>query len=136
MWRDLARLCVKHRLPWRQPSVFPRSSVLAARVALASGERIVEVSKALFRLNFAEDRDIADPLVVGEIVDPDVLARASSPEMKSLLRANTDEAVRLGFFGAPNLMVGGEHFFGQDRLEDALGWEKSCERHGPAGPRL
>src|SRR5712675_2318011 len=35
MWRDLERLCAKHGLPWRRPGVFPRNSVLAARVACA-----------------------------------------------------------------------------------------------------
>src|SRR5207245_194971 len=33
MWRDLERLCAKYGLPFRRPSVFPRSSLLAARVA-------------------------------------------------------------------------------------------------------
>src|SRR5919206_5191161 len=37
MWRDLARLCEKYRLPWRRPSAFPRNSVLAAPVACAPG---------------------------------------------------------------------------------------------------
>ncbi len=32
MWRDLERLCAKYGLSWRRPSVFPRNSVLAARV--------------------------------------------------------------------------------------------------------
>ena len=45
--------------------------------------------------------------------------------MKAQLRANTDEAVRLGIFGAPNFLVGGELFFGQDRLEDALAWAQA-----------
>jgi 2-hydroxychromene-2-carboxylate isomerase len=41
-------------------------------------------------------------------------------------RANTDEAVRLGIFGAPNFLVGGELFFGQDRLDDAIAWAKTA----------
>ena len=41
-----------------------------------------------------------------------------------ILRANTDEAVARGAFGAPTMFVGNEMFFGQDRLDfvrDALG---------------
>jgi 2-hydroxychromene-2-carboxylate isomerase len=35
MWRDLERLCAGLGLPLRRPSRFPRSGLLAARVALA-----------------------------------------------------------------------------------------------------
>jgi 2-hydroxychromene-2-carboxylate isomerase len=30
----------------------------------------------------------------------------------------------LGIFGAPNVVVNGELFFGQDRIDDALAWAK------------
>ena len=49
-----------------------------------------------------------------------VLARAESEENKPRLREQTARATRLGIFGAPNFIVNGELFFGQDRLEDAL----------------
>lgn len=115
MWRDLERLCAKYRLPWRKPSVFPRNSVLAARAALGRDGAFV---RAVFRANFAEDRDIADPGVMAAL-GGDV---APSPEVKAALRANVDEARRLGLFGAPCFVAGGEIFFGQDRLEDAIEW--------------
>jgi 2-hydroxychromene-2-carboxylate isomerase len=39
------------------------------------------------------------------------------------LRAQTEEAVRLGMFGAPNFVTeDGEMFWGNDRLEQALEW--------------
>src|ERR671938_215080 len=47
MWRDLERLCEKHGLPWRRPSVFPRHSVLPARVACAAGPSIGAVTQAI-----------------------------------------------------------------------------------------
>jgi 2-hydroxychromene-2-carboxylate isomerase len=130
MWRDLERLCAKHGLPWRRPAVFPRNSVLAARVACAGategwGPRFV---RAAFRANFAEDRDIADPATLSVLladlaVEPGpTLERAVSPEVRAQLRANTAEAMRIGIFGAPSFVVSGELFFGQDRLEEAVGW--------------
>lgn len=130
MWRDLERLCHKHGLPWRRPSVFPRASVLAARVALAAGPAIALVSRAIFAANFADDQDISDPAVLRRLVESagadgeDILARAQTPEVKDRLRANTAEARQLGVFGAPDFVVGGELFFGQDRLEDAIAWAK------------
>ena len=123
MWRDLERLCAKYGLPWRKPSVFPRNTVLAARVCCAAPNG--EVVRAIYRANFADDLDIADPAVLAKLVGPEPVGRAMSPGVKAQLRANTDEAVRLGVFGAPNFLVAGELFFGQDRLDDAIGWAKA-----------
>ena len=47
-------------------------------------------------------------------------ARAQSDEIKGKLRAETEEAQRLGIFGAPSFIAGGELFWGNDRLEQAL----------------
>jgi 2-hydroxychromene-2-carboxylate isomerase len=128
MWRDLERLCEKYDLPWRRPSVFPRNSILAARVACCAGAAVGPFVRAACKANFAEDRDIADPEVVRALVDgiggdgSQALELAGSAEVKAQLRANTSEAQRLGIFGAPNFVTGGELFFGQDRLDDAVGW--------------
>ncbi len=130
MWRAVERLCEKHRLPWRRPSAFPRGSLLAARLGCAAGDApwAPAFHRAVFRANFAEDRDIADPAVLRDVLaalgqDPDaLLARAAAPETKQALRDRGAEAARLGIFGAPDFVVGGELFFGQDRLDDALAW--------------
>jgi 2-hydroxychromene-2-carboxylate isomerase len=135
MWRDLERLCEKHALPWRRPSAFPRNGILAARVGcLAAGELwLPAFVRAVFRANFAEDREIADRGVVEGVLSalgqdaPALLERASSQPAKDLLRARTAEASRLGIFGAPDFVVGGELFFGQDRMDDAVAWA----RRGP-----
>jgi 2-hydroxychromene-2-carboxylate isomerase len=37
MWRDMDRLCSRHGMPFRRPSVFPRS-VRAARIALLGAD--------------------------------------------------------------------------------------------------
>ena len=133
MWRDLERLCRKHGLEWRKPSTFPRRSILPARAACAleGDPRQADCIRALFRANFAEDRDIDQPSVVAAALGgcgtdgEAVLARASSPEAKAALRANTERARASGIFGAPNCLVGSELFFGQDRIEDAIAWATS-----------
>jgi 2-hydroxychromene-2-carboxylate isomerase len=51
-----------------------------------------------------------------------VLARAQSAENKASLCSETEEAQRLGIFGAPSLVVAGELFWGNDRLDEALAW--------------
>ena len=49
-------------------------------------------------------------------------ARAQSDAIKAKLRGETEEAQRLGIFGAPSFVAGGELFWGNDRLEQALAW--------------
>ena len=130
MWRDIERLCAKYDIPWRKPSSFPRHSVLAARVALSAGAAIGALTRVLFRANFAADQDISESQTVKQLVEgvgadgEQALQLARTPEVKAQLRAQTAEAQRLGIFGAPNFVVSGELFFGQDRLDDALAWAR------------
>jgi 2-hydroxychromene-2-carboxylate isomerase len=130
MWRDLERLCARLGLPLRRPSGFPRSGLLAARVALAGAAEpwLPDFVRAVYYANFAEDRDIAERAVIAELLDAldlpaaVLLARADSELVKAGLRAQTEQAQRLGIFGAPSFVVGDELFWGGDRLEDALDW--------------
>ena len=54
----------------------------------------------------------------------DQLAAANTAENKTALKTQTEEAVARGLFGAPSFTVGGELFWGNDRLEDAIDWAK------------
>jgi 2-hydroxychromene-2-carboxylate isomerase len=131
MWRDLERVCEAHGLSFRRPTVFPRNGLLAARVATAAlDERwLPEFVRRIYGENFAEDRDISLPEVVGSVLEAlgqrtDAwLARAAASETKQRLRDSTEEAGRLGIFGAPSIVVDGELFWGNDRLEEALTWQ-------------
>jgi 2-hydroxychromene-2-carboxylate isomerase len=71
--------------------------------------------------------------------DPEKLfERTQSDPVKAKLRANTEEAQRIGIFGAPSFVTpDGELFWGNDRLEQALAWAKRlkgrmAERHAAA----
>jgi 2-hydroxychromene-2-carboxylate isomerase len=132
MVRDCERQCAELGVPFRLPASFPAMSLLAGRVALVGlqdgwGE---DFSRAVYRAEFGDGLDISEPTVVSAIVgnlghdaDP-VLARAQSTAIKSALRASTEEAERLGIFGAPSFVTAGELFWGNDRLEQALSWAK------------
>jgi 2-hydroxychromene-2-carboxylate isomerase len=131
MWRDLERLCAGYGLPFRKPEPFPQPSILAARVALIGmregwGE---DFARAVYGAEFAEGRQIGEPAVIGDLlvglgIAPEpVLTRAGSDDIKAALRVETDEAQRLGVFGAPSFVTAdGELFWGNDRLEAALAW--------------
>jgi 2-hydroxychromene-2-carboxylate isomerase len=130
MWRDLERTCASEGLPWRRPSRFPRNGLLAARVACShAGEAwLPGYVRAVFRANFAEDREISDPGVIADclasvgVPAPPVLERANASASKDALRAQTECAGSHGIFGAPAFRVGEELFWGNDRLETALAW--------------
>lgn len=128
--QDMARQCRKQGLPaWKPPTVFPRLSILPARLALLGAEQpwIGAFCRAVMTLNFVEDRDINTAEAISPILAAlglpaaDLLERAQSEESKAALRRQTDEALRRGIFGAPMFFVGNEMFWGNDRLDDALG---------------
>jgi 2-hydroxychromene-2-carboxylate isomerase len=134
MWRDLERICGTLKLPFARPALFPQNSVLAARVALVAlaqewGE---DFCRAVYRAEFGAGRNIGEPAVIADILkglgqDANaVLEQAQSAATKSLLRAQTEEARKLGIFGAPSFVTAdGELFWGNDRLEAALDWAHS-----------
>lgn len=132
MWRDLERICEEHEIPFRRPSRFPRNGLLAARVTVAVQDEdwAPELVRAVYRANFAEDREISEPAVLVEILDEigrdgrALVEAAGSPEVKGRLREQTDRAIALGIFGAPSFVANGELFWGNDRLEEAIEWMK------------
>jgi 2-hydroxychromene-2-carboxylate isomerase len=134
MWRDLERTCTRLGLPLARPSQFPRNGLLAARVATAAAGAPwrADFVRRTYRANFVDDQDIAQPAVVAALLgslglDADEwLGRATSDATKAQLRAAGDEAVAAGIFGAPALRVGDELFWGNDRVEEAIAWARSC----------
>jgi 2-hydroxychromene-2-carboxylate isomerase len=133
MWRDLGRICDALAYPFAQPSVFPQNSLMAARVALVGladnwGERYC---RAVYQAEFADGHNIGEVATIAAILSrlgadaERVLAQAQSDAIKSDLRAQTEEAQRIGIFGAPSFVTAdGELFWGNDRLEAALAWTK------------
>ena len=128
MVRDCERQAATLGLTFRLPEPFPQNTLTAARVALVALEEGwgEDFSRAVYRAQFAEGRQIAEAAVLAEIVaslgrdGAAALARAQSDAIKGRLRAATEEAQRHGVFGAPSFVAAGELFWGNDRLEQAL----------------
>src|SRR3954465_1978768 len=127
MVRDCERQCAELGVAFRLPEPFPQNSLSASRVALVGldegwGE---DFSRAVYRAEFAEGRNIGEPAVIADIIQAlgrdstAALAHAQSDDIKGRLRANTEDAQRLGIFGAPSFIAGSELFWGNDRLEQA-----------------
>jgi 2-hydroxychromene-2-carboxylate isomerase len=129
--RDVERLAAKQGLPLRWPSNYPRNGLLGARVArVVPPDRCPGLTLAIYRASFVEDREIAETDVIR-----DVLARAGfdaqgtleaalAEDNKKGLGADVERAIALGIFGAPSFIVGGELFWGNDRLDLALDWAR------------
>jgi 2-hydroxychromene-2-carboxylate isomerase len=133
MWRDLERQCAELALPFRRPDPFPQNSLLAARVALVGLDQEwgKDFCLAVFRSEFGAGRSIETPSAISDVLaglnidGAQALEAAQSDEIKARLRAQTDEAQRLGLFGAPSFTTSaGELFWGNDRLEQALRWQQ------------
>lgn len=133
MWRDLERICADLGVAFQRPSPFPQNSLLAARVALAGeGEGWHdEFCRNVFGAQFGQGQRIDEPATIGNILSAigasqrEAFERAQSDPVKARLRAQTEEAGRLGIFGAPSFTLeDGELFWGNDRLEAAIAWAR------------
>ena len=131
MWRDLARICDDLGLPFAQPQPFPQNTLLAARVALLglAQDWGKNFCRAVYAAEFGGGRNIAEPAVIADILaglkldSRALLEQAQTDDTKSRLRAQNEQAAKLGVFGAPTFIAAdGELFWGNDRLEAALRW--------------
>lgn len=131
MWRDMEREAARLGLPFRRPDPFPQNALSAARVALYGADHPwgPTFTKAVYAREFGEGLSIADPAAVNAILvgmgldaEP-ILRNAAAEPNKTRLKAVTEEARSKGFFGAPTFLTDdGEMFWGNDRLEEAIGW--------------
>jgi 2-hydroxychromene-2-carboxylate isomerase len=78
----------------------------------------------IFRHMWAEPKKLDDPDVLrtallGSGFDADrLLALTAAQDVKDELLANTQRSVERGTFGSPTFFVGGDIYFGKDRLRD------------------
>lgn len=120
-WRD--HLGVPLNL---QPKFFPANENLGARLVTAareSGLNAMALAHAILRALWAEERNTADSDTLRAIVkacgldDSALFVAAETDAIKASYQAGTDRAMAAQVFGAPSYVLGGEIFWGQDRLE-------------------
>lgn len=112
-------------IAWPEP--FPPNSLYAMRVATFAKEigRTVSYSLAAFRQAFAAGRDLTDPdnvmiaAAAAEMHPRAIAVAAGRDPVKAALREATGSAGDAGVTGVPSIVVGGEVYWGDDRLEDA-----------------
>jgi 2-hydroxychromene-2-carboxylate isomerase len=129
---DLARCARLYKVPFKLPSRFPVATTAPSRAFYWVGAKDAALAKklarALYHAYFAEDRDISNPEVTGNVaarlgVDKDQLRQAlEEPAVKERLRAEVDAAIERGVFGSPYIVIDGEPFWGSDRLDQVEKW--------------
>jgi len=132
---DLQRSARLFKMSFKMPTKFPIGSTAPARAFYWLNDRDPAAARklalALFRAYFAEDRDISNPEVTGNVaaklgVDKVELAQAlNEPAVKERLRSEVAAAIERGVFGSPYFIIDGEPFWGSDRLEQVDRWLES-----------
>jgi 2-hydroxychromene-2-carboxylate isomerase len=121
--RDLTNWAAYWNVPFQFTTRFPMKTVTALRLALQAGDRIADLSHALFRALWVDNRDINDEATLRELLTANdfdaeaLLAGTRDPEIKKRLFDATSEAEASQVFGAPTSVVDGMAFWGQDRLD-------------------
>ena len=124
MAADIARWAGHYGIPYRWNSAFPLDTLAILRGAVACMEDPVirPYCDAMFAAIWAENRDLSQRAEIDAVLDtlgmdPEVFhERIAEAEVKDRLKANTEDAVARGVFGAPTFLVDGKMHFGQDRL--------------------
>jgi 2-hydroxychromene-2-carboxylate isomerase len=127
--REVERRASRRGLaPVRWPEPFPGNTLFAMRAASYAKQigRTVAFSLAAFRQAFAAGRDLTDPdnvllaAAAAEIHPRALLAAVERDSVKAALREATERAGDLGAVGVPTMIVGGEAFWGDDSLDEAV----------------
>lgn len=124
--QELKRISKRYGLAMNfKPAHFPTNPAPASYAIIAAqsagGGDLAGLVQALLRACFEREQDVADDTVIRDCLstngfDP-TLADSGMMTGADVYARNTEDAVRLGVFGAPFYIVGEEKFWGQDRIE-------------------
>lgn len=110
-----------------QPAHFPVNGNAAAALIIAADEAAgadaaLDLAGRVGAATWAEQRNVADLAVLRALLaeaglPASLVDRAADPAITARYAAYTAEALAAGVFGAPSYVIGGEVFWGQDRLD-------------------
>jgi len=124
---ETARFIKRHGITrFTQNPFFPVNTLVLMRGAVAAQklgifERYVD---EIYRHMWADPKKMDDPAVLHAALAESgfdtnkILSLVQTSEVKDELLANTTRSVERGTFGSPTFFVGGEIFFGKDRLRE------------------
>lgn len=142
MWRDLERRALKYGLPFTNRPDYPWPYVETGLIGILAQQEgwVVPFSQHVYRAAFEHGnvlgaRDTLDTAIKAAGHESErVFEMIAGNEIAETWRANTEAARQNGIFGVPSFVVAGELFWGDDRIEDALGWAtRKAIQSGEAG---
>ena len=129
---DMARTARLFDIPFKQPEPFPIGTVSAARAVLYTQQKnpqqAAELIKRLYHAYFADGRNIGQTDIVLAVAEQAGLSAAelqtgiAQDDIKALLKQEVSDAMALGVFGSPFMIVDGESFWGFDRFDHIRRW--------------
>lgn len=136
---DFARAAREHELDYQHPATFPIPAVAACRATLwirdhedeSVRSKTSDFVHATFRAYYTQGKDITNPGILGAcaseqgIEAEDLLEAIQQPVIKESLKSEVNNAIEVGIFGSPMMVVNGEKFWGHDRLEQLGRWLKT-----------
>ena len=122
-----------------EPAYHPVADRRACYMVISAMQRGLDwsaLSNAILRAVWVEDRDIADHATLIAIANENsmdgqaLLAATEDAAVQAEYLSNTEEAIRIGVFGAPTYVFDSELFWGQDRLQ-LLEWRLTQKLGAP-----
>ena len=126
-FREIDRFIARHGLvEFRMNPHFPINTLALMRGAVAADEMDLSEAyvAAIFHFMWEDPRKLDDPAVFEEALAEaglpaeELLELSADQIVKQKLIASTQDAIELGVFGLPSFIVGGELYFGKDRLRE------------------
>jgi 2-hydroxychromene-2-carboxylate isomerase len=133
MWRDIERRAAMYGITWSGIPPYPlKDLAFANRIALIGAREgwCADYVAAVYRRWFGRGEDasmapnITDSLKEVGQEPRRVIELAGTDQINTELDNQTNIARQLGIFGAPTFAVGSEIFWGDDRLDDAIAWQR------------
>ena len=131
MWRDIQRRARGYGFEASVPAPYPLKEFdLANRIAVLGMQEgwcsyYVQATYRRWFLEWLEpgsEPNVSESLrEIGQDSER-ILELASGKETGEVYSCQTESAQSKGIFGSPSFIVGGELFWGDDRLEDAVRW--------------
>jgi carboxymethylenebutenolidase len=110
-----------------KPKYFPVGGDDSARLIIAADlaqgpQAAMQITGAILAACWAQERNMADDKVLAELLQEQnlpvsLMTQSRSQAVQVRYETYTQAAIDAGVFGAPSYVVGGELFWGQDRLD-------------------
>ncbi len=121
---EFDRFVKAHQLPFKMNPHFPINSLHLMRGAVAAQHLgcFMPYVDAIMTAMWEDGVNTGEAEVVRQVLDKAgldsdaLLAKADDASVKAELAANTEQAAARGAFGVPTFFVGGEMFWGKERL--------------------